>query len=471
MRPSKVLATVVGVILGLAAAGLIVGAAAILWAHGTQRDADGFYTSPIYELETDGYALTSGDIELADRPGEWLPEDLATVRVIAERAPESVFLGIGPTDDVEAYLDGVAQSEIIRIGPSSDEVDYADVAGSLSPMTPMDQNFWVASETGTDGTTLTWEVAAGDWMFVLMNADASADVAADVELAGRVPVLLAVAIGMAIFGVVIAAGAAALLVWATRGEEQLAAHAARPSAAYPATLEASLDPELSRWQWLVKWFLAIPHLVVLGFLWVAFVLLTVVAFFGILFTGRYPRSIFDFNVGVMRWNWRVSYYAFSGLGTDQYPPFTLANVDYPATFDVDYPEELSRGLALVKWWLLAIPHYIIVGLFASGLVWWTTEVGDGDGFLEAGGGLIGILVFVAAVILLFTGRYPQGIFDLVVGLNRWVYRVMAYASLMRDEYPPFRLDLGGEEPGADGPPRPSGSGDDDAVRMTAGSMS
>ena len=131
MRPSKVLATVVGVILGLAAAGLIVGAAAILWAHGTQRDADGFYTSPIYELETDGYALTSGDIELADRPGEWLPEDLATVRVIAERAPESVFLGIGPTDDVEAYLDGVAQSEIIRIGPSSDEVDYADVPGSL----------------------------------------------------------------------------------------------------------------------------------------------------------------------------------------------------------------------------------------------------------------------------------------------------------------------------------------------------
>jgi hypothetical protein len=458
---------VVGVLMGLAAAGLIVGAAAILWAHGTQRDADGFYTSPIYELETDGYALTSEDIELADRPGEWLPEDLATVRVTAEPGAQNAFLGIGPTDSVEAYLAGVAHSELTRIGPSTSDVDYNDFAGSAVPLPPAEQDFWVASEVGGDVTELTWDVAAGDWMFVLMNADAAPTVAADVELAARVPVLLGIAIGMGVFGVVIAASAAALLVWATRDEETMAVHAARPGARYPTRLEASLDPNLSRWQWLVKWFLAIPHFVVLAFLWMAFVLLSVVAFFAILFTGRYPRSIFDFNVGVMRWSWRVSYYAFDGLGTDRYPPFTLADVDYPATFDVEYPEQLSRGLALVKWWLLAIPHYIIVGLFTSGLVWWATETGDGEGILEVGGGLIGILVLVAAFALLFTGRYPQGIFDLVVGLNRWVYRVWAYAALMRDEYPPFRLDLGGEEPGGDHPETPAGSGGDETARVPA----
>jgi hypothetical protein len=226
---------------------------------------------------------------------------------------------------------------------------------------------------------------------------------------------------------------------------------------YPIRLEGRLDPGLSRWQWLVKWLLAIPHYVILAFLWLAFAVLTLVAGFAIVFTGRYPRSIFEFNVGVMRWTWRVSYYSYSALGTDQYPPFTLAEADYPASFNVDYPAQLSRGLALVKWWLLAIPHYLIIGLFTSGLVWGTIEInGSGDQILQIGGGLIGILVLIAAVALAFTGRYPQGLFDLVMGLNRWVYRVWAYAALMRDEYPPFRLDNGGPEPGTTPPSPPPG---------------
>ena len=130
-----------------------------------------------------------------------------------------------------------------------------------------------------------------------------------------------------------------------------------------------------------------------------------------------------------------------------YPPFTLQHADYPARLDVAYPEQLSRGLVLVKWWLLAIPHYLIVGLFTSGLIWWTTDFGDGDRILEIGGGLIGLLVFIAGLALLFTARYPRGLFDLIMGLNRWSYRVAAYAALMRDEYPPFRLDQGGTEEG------------------------
>jgi hypothetical protein len=226
---------------------------------------------------------------------------------------------------------------------------------------------------------------------------------------------------------------------------------------YPIHLEGTLDPGLSRWQWLFKWLLVVPHLVVLAFRWAAFGLLTLAAGVAILFTGRYPKSIFDFNVGVMRWTWRVAFYSYSALGTDQYPPFTLAEADYPASFDVDYPERLSRGLVLVKWWLLAIPHYLIVGLLTSGLVWWSTQIGEsGNAIVQVGGGLIGLLVLVSAIALVFTGRYPQGLFDLVVGLNRWVFRVWAYAGLMRDEYPPFRLDTGGNEPGTRPFPSPDG---------------
>ena len=113
-------------------------------------------------------------------------------------------------------------------------------------------------------------------------------------------------------------------------------------------------------------------------------------------------------------------------------------------------------------------NYLIVGVLTSGLVWWATDIGEtGGAVMEAGGGLIGVLVFIAAVALLFTGRYPQGLFDLLMGLNRWVYRVGAYVALMTDEYTPFRLDTGGSEPGGVQPTPGPAPSDDEAARPEA----
>jgi hypothetical protein len=223
--------------------------------------------------------------------------------------------------------------------------------------------------------------------------------------------------------------------------------------AYPLRLEGTLSQPLSRGLWLVKWLLAIPHFFVLFFLWIAFVGASVIAFFAILFTGRYPRGLFDFNVGVLRWSWRVGFYSYSALGTDQYPPFSLADVpDYPARLEVEYPQSLSRGLVLVKSWLLALPHLIIVGVFVGG----ASEAVNGTDmqWVAVSGGLIGLLVFIAGVVLLFTGQYPRTIFDFVLGMNRWAFRVGAYVALMTDDYPPFRFDQGGQEPPHDSTPAP-----------------
>ncbi|MBA7623406.1 hypothetical protein ES703_30801 [subsurface metagenome] len=197
---------------------------------------------------------------------------------------------------------------------------------------------------------------------------------------------------------------------------------------YPVTITGELSMPPDRGWWLIKWLLAIPHYIILAFLWVAFIIVWIIAFFNIVFTGRFPRSLFDFNVGVLRWTWRVGFYSYEALATDKYPPFTLKSVDYPADLQVEYPEKLSKGLVWVKWWLLAIPHYIVIMLFQGG--------GEGR---SRSVGLTPILAIFAGFVLLFTGKYPESIFKLVIGMNRWSYRVCAYAALMTDQYPPFRL--------------------------------
>jgi len=187
---------------------------------------------------------------------------------------------------------------------------------------------------------------------------------------------------------------------------------------YPVVLEVDQPSEpMSRWLWIVKLLLAIPHLVVLGFLGIAVCFVLLAAWVMIIFTGRYPRSLFDFVVGVNRWSTRVSLYL--SLVTDRYPPFTMGEAaDYPVRLRVEYPEQSSRLLALFRW-ILAIPHFVI-----TGVLW----------------DLLCVVVLIAGVLLLFTGRFNLDLFRLICGINRWSTRVNLYGQLVTDRYPPFSLD-------------------------------
>jgi hypothetical protein len=247
-------------------------------------------------------------------------------------------------------------------------------------------------------------------------------------LDGLTTALLAIGIAL----VLIIVGAAGLGRGIAPGASQEADRAGNE----PAQLTGHLDPGLSRWLWLVKWILVIPHYIILALLWIAFLVVTVAAGFAILFTGRYPASLFQFTVGVLRWNWRVSFYAYGVLGTDRYPPFTLARADYPAELDVAYPVKLSHWKVLFKSWLFALPQLLIVAALTGSLTSSST----------ASISLLSLLVCIAAVILLFTGVYRLGIFDLLMGINRWTVRTITYAALMSDKYPPFRLDQGPLDP-------------------------
>ena len=461
MKPVRVILLIIGSLVALVGFGLVGAGASLGWATATQRDDAGFFSTSSERFESDSFAITSDKIDLGD-PGPddwWSDRELATVRIAADPAAGGeLFVGIGPEAEVAAYLADVPHDEVADLDFRPFSADYRrqNAAGTAEPTPPQQETFWVAQAAGGPTQTIEWNLEPGDWVIVVMNADATADVSADIELAGKIDYLVPIAIGLGVGGVVLLALGAAMIIGGVvrhHAGEQLPAGAvsgeavpgadvtaARP---YPLRIEGRLDPGLSRWKWLVKWFLAIPHFVVLVFLWIAFVVLSVVAFFAILFTRRYPRAIFDFNVGVLRWTWRVGYYASGALGTDQYPPFTLGAADYPATLEVDYPEHLSRGLVLVKSWLLAIPHLLIVGVLTAT---WTLGSGDSETGFVLGGGLLGILVLIAAVALAFTGRYPTGLYDLIMGVNRWTFRVIAYVALMTDEYPPFRLDQGGAEP-------------------------
>jgi hypothetical protein len=460
----RVLALVFGSIFGLLGLIGLAAGGALVWAATTQRDDAGYIHTDAERFSVGSYAITSEDVDLQlghDAMRDVDLGDFLEVRVRAtpvDREAE-LFVGIARARDVQTFLRGVEHDVATDLDDDPFNVDYVTRRGEREPGDPADESIWAEQSSGSGRSTVKWEPQNGTWTIVVMNADASRGVDARIDIGVKVEHLWWIIGGILAVGAALLALAIFLIVRGshprhappptTTGTAPVAAGVPVPAAAAtetePVVLVAHLDEPLNRWLWLVKWLLAIPHYLVLAALWVIMILLTIVAGVAILFTGRYPRGIFDFNLGVLRWTWRVGYYAAGGLGTDRYPPFTLDAVpDYPATLDVAYPGELSRGLVLVKWWLLAIPHYVIIGIIGSGWWWgnaaWGHDRWSAGGWGTWGGGLLGILVLVAAVRLLFTARYPRDMFGLIIGLNRWVFRVAAYVLLMTDRYPPFHLD-------------------------------
>jgi Domain of unknown function (DUF4389) len=186
-------------------------------------------------------------------------------------------------------------------------------------------------------------------------------------------------------------------------------------AGYPVTLSIDRQDSYSRWLPFVKWLLAIPHYIVLIFLAIGAAVAVLISFFAVLITGRYPRGLFDFVVGVHRWALRVTGYVY--LLTDSYPPFSLGDDPaYPVRYDIAYPEEgVNRWRPLIHW-LLVIPYLFVATLLAY---------------------LAEILVFFAFFVILFTKQFPEGMFRIVLIALRWSARGNAYGAWMVTKYPPF----------------------------------
>jgi hypothetical protein len=210
---------IIGAILGLVAAALVTAGAVLLWAHATQRTSDGFYEARSVSLSTDTYALITGPIDLvAARPTEWFPSSqLATLRFEADPSEGSpVFIGIGPEDEVAAYLDGVGFSEVLRTSPFTEGVAYRTVEGDAPSGPPGEEDFWVVSAEGEGPQAVTWDLESGEWTGVIMNGDGSAGVSADFNAGAQVGILLPIAIGMVVGGIVLGVLAIVMLVLAIR---------------------------------------------------------------------------------------------------------------------------------------------------------------------------------------------------------------------------------------------------------------
>ncbi len=217
MKFGRVVLLIVGSMIALVGFGLVGAGASLGWATATQRDDAGFFTTSNERFASDSYAITSDKIDLGD-PGPddwWADRELATVRITADNTTSGeLFVGIGPEVDVEAYLTGVPHDEITNVDFRPFSADYRreNASGTATPTPPQDETFWVAQASGPATQTVTWNLEPGDWAIVVMNADASANVSADIELGGQLDYLVPIAIGLGIGGLILLAIGAAMII-------------------------------------------------------------------------------------------------------------------------------------------------------------------------------------------------------------------------------------------------------------------
>lgn len=165
-------------------------------------------------------------------------------------------------------------------------------------------------------------------------------------------------------------------------------------------------------------YISIPHMFVMMFVAIWANILLFLSFWVILFTGKFPKSFFDFLVKYMNWGTRYSATAFNLV--DGYPQIGVNGTSEKAALDIEYPEKISRGLVLLRLFFgvlyVGIPHGFL--LFFRGI---------GTGFVA----------FIAWWVVLFTGKYPENWHAFVVGTMRWTVRLQLYLGFYTDEYPAF----------------------------------
>jgi uncharacterized membrane protein len=203
----------IGALIGLA---LLLAGLALVLAQAFARDDDGYYTSDTKRLATPTYALTVEDIDLGSDPVDFVPKDvLGRVRIRAERpGGGAVFVGIGPEQEVDAYLRGVGHAEVEDL--SDDPPRYLTRRGGAPRSPPSAEQFWVASSEGPGRQAVSWEVEGGRWSVVAMNADGARRVVLEADVAAKVGWLLGVGIGLLVAGLLLMAGGIVLIVVAAR---------------------------------------------------------------------------------------------------------------------------------------------------------------------------------------------------------------------------------------------------------------
>lgn len=220
----KILLLVFGSVLALVALALLAAGGTLIWANETQRDDDGYVSTPTERFATDTYALTREDVEtsdVADAP-DWLVDRLGTVQIrVTSATGKPIFVGIGRQVDVAAYLDGVAHDEVTDIDFDPFRTTVRTRAGGRPAAPPGERRIWTASASGSGTQVASWGIQGGDWAVVVMNANGSSRVAADIELAAKAGWIRWVGIGLAAAGLLIGLGSAAMIVAGARRPREL----------------------------------------------------------------------------------------------------------------------------------------------------------------------------------------------------------------------------------------------------------